>query len=153
MYSASLKPCNCCQTLSFQAAVTLYRCDFVRCCPSREISNYLYRIGFQQRGSPQAHAILWVEGAPQPDADSRQICQFVDHYVASEIPENNEPLRALVTELQRYTHSASCRKKGSLCRFNFSRAPTEQTILAKPETTENTEPEQLVILRKQATDT
>ena len=45
--------------------------------PLGKISNYFYRIEFQQRGSPHAHAILWVEGAPQPDANPQknmQIC-------------------------------------------------------------------------------
>ena len=83
----------------------------------------------------------------------KKICKFVEGYVTAAIPESDENLKTLVTELQRHTHSASCKKKGSSCRFNFPRPPSERTILSKPETKEGTDPEQLVILRKQACDT
>ena len=105
--------------------------------PLGKVIHYFYRIEFQQRGSPHAHAILWVEGAPQPDADSQVICGFVDKYVQASIPKSDETLKALVTELQRHSHSASCRKKGSLCRFNFPRPPTDRTLLCKAEPAEN----------------
>ena len=100
--------------------------------PLGNVTHYFYRIEFQQRGSPHAHAILWIEGAPQPDADSQVICDFVDKYVQASIPESDQTLNRLVTELQRHSHSASCgEKKGSPCRFNFPRSPTDRTILPK----------------------
>ena len=67
--------------------------------PLGNISNYFYRIEFQQRGSPHAHAILWVERTPQPNADPQETCQFVDGYVTSAIPNTDENLKALLTEL------------------------------------------------------
>ena len=79
--------------------------------PLGKVTHYFYRIEFQQRGSPHAHAILWVEGAPQQDADRQDICDFVDKYVQASIPESDENLKSLVTELQSHTHAASCRER------------------------------------------
>ena len=116
--------------------------------PLGKVIHYFYRIEFQQRGSPHAHAILWVEGAPQPDAQSQVICDFVDKYVQASIPKSDQTLKTLVTELQRHCHSASCRKKGSLCRFNFPRPPTDKTLLSKAEPAENEDTLDLVKKRK-----
>ena len=116
--------------------------------PLGKVIHYFYRIEFQQRGSPHAHAILWVEGAPQPDAESQVICDFVDKYVQASIPKSDQTLKTLVTELQRHCHSASCRKKGSLCRFNFPRPPTDKTLLSKAEPAENEAALDLVKKRK-----
>ena len=58
--------------------------------PLGKVIHYFYRIDFQQRGYPHAHAILWVEGAPQPDADSQVIYGFVDKYVQASIPKSDE---------------------------------------------------------------
>ena len=33
--------------------------------PIGEIADYLYRIEFQQRGSPHIHGLFWVKDAPQ----------------------------------------------------------------------------------------
>ena len=118
--------------------------------PLGKITNYFYRIEFQQRGSPHAHAILWVEEAPQPDSDTKKICEFVDEYVSATIPVEDDNLQNLVTELQRHSCSASCKKRGNSCRFNFPRPPSEETILARPEQTKDIDSEQKVILRKQA---
>ena len=118
--------------------------------PLGKITNYFYRIEFQQRGSPHAHAILWVEEAPQPDSDTQKICEFVDGYVSATIPVEDDNLKNLVTELQRHSCSASCKKRGNTSRFNFPRPPSEETILACPEQTKDIDSEQKVILRKQA---
>ena len=33
--------------------------------PVGQITDYFYRVEFQQRGSPHTHGLFWVKGAPQ----------------------------------------------------------------------------------------
>ena len=48
-----------------------------------DITGEAIRIEFQNRGSPHAHCVLWVKGAPkfgkQPDSE---VCDFIDKYIA-----------------------------------------------------------------------
>ena len=40
---------------------------------------YAIKIEFQERGSPHAHCLLWVEDAPKIDVDDDNvICNFID---------------------------------------------------------------------------
>ena len=47
------------------------------------------RIEFQAQGSPHAHCVLWVKGAPQFEVDHNDVvCDFIDKYVSCAIPKN-----------------------------------------------------------------
>ena len=47
-----------------------------------QITDYFYRVEFQQRGSPHIHGLFWVEGVPQYGKSSEEeIVSFIDKYV------------------------------------------------------------------------
>nr|XP_022300726.1 uncharacterized protein LOC111108932 [Crassostrea virginica] len=104
--------------------------------PIGKIVDFFVRVEFQQRGSPHMHCLYWVENAPKLDEDSEEtICSFIDKYVTCAIPsEDDDPeLRQIVLDVQQHSksHSKSCRKKGTDCRFNFPRPPSERTFISR----------------------
>lgn len=114
------------------------------CHPIGKVVDYFYRIEFQQRGSPHVHCLFWVENAPQIDKNSDdEVVQFVDTYVSCKLPCDDENLLEKVTTVQQHSksHSKSCKKKGTTCRFNFPRPPSKGTFIChKPEDDEVVEP-------------
>lgn len=107
----------------------------------------MYRIEFRQHGSPHAHCVLWVEGAPGHDADEQTLQKFIDKHVTCVLPtcEEDTTLHTLVSELQRHTHSASCRKSGKKCRFNYPHPVAPMTVVADvPDTLDHPEETRLV---------
>ena len=87
--------------------------------PLGEITDYKYRIEFQQRGSPHVHMLAWVKDAPSLEKDSytcEEVREFVDECISCRLPPTDVELTNLLTTVQRHTHSAACRKHGSLCR-------------------------------------
>ncbi|XP_078312811.1 uncharacterized protein LOC144619258 [Crassostrea virginica] len=101
--------------------------------PLGKIKHYSYRIEFQKRGSPHAHIVLWTEDAPSQSDDDEVICNYIDKYVTCKIPvENDDPyLYKLVTTVQQHHHTATSKKKGTFCRFNYPKLPSKKTLLAK----------------------
>ncbi|CAG2241334.1 unnamed protein product [Mytilus edulis] len=56
-------------------------------------------------------------------------------YVSARLPsQEDEKLFTLVNQVQRHTHSASCRKTGKICRFNFPKPITSTTLVTPPST-------------------
>lgn len=57
----------------FEAVEALYR-DFIMppAQPNGKVVAYLYRVDFQDRGSPHIHCLLWIEGAPVFKEDGEQ---------------------------------------------------------------------------------
>jgi hypothetical protein len=103
--------------------------------PLGHVRHFFYRIEFQQRGSPHAHGVLWIKDAPNPEeSEPEEIEKFISMYVSAELPsqDKQKDLYDLVNQVQRHTHSASCRKSGKSCRFNFPKPITPKTIVAKP---------------------
>ncbi|XP_062602888.1 uncharacterized protein LOC134264626 [Saccostrea cucullata] len=107
--------------------------------PSKPIGNvtdYFVRVEFQQRGSPHMHCLYWVENAPKFDEDDEEtVCDFVDRYITCSLPSENDDLelRRIVLDVQQHSknHSKSCKKKGTDCRFNFPRPPSERTFITR----------------------
>ncbi|XP_062600922.1 uncharacterized protein LOC134262538 [Saccostrea cucullata] len=107
--------------------------------PSKPIGNvidYFVRVEFQQRGSPHMHCLYWIENAPKFDEDKEEVvCDFIDSYITCAVPSENEDpeLRRIVLDVQQHSksHSKSCRKKGTDCRFHFPRPPSERTFITK----------------------
>jgi len=100
--------------------------------PVGKITYHFYRIEFQQRGSPHVHMLLWVSDAPEFDKDSdREVCEFIDRYQTCCIPDDDEELKNLVLNVQKHSHSKSCRMKDGSCRFSFPKTPCERTIVAR----------------------
>ncbi|XP_056004163.1 uncharacterized protein LOC130049939 [Ostrea edulis] len=102
--------------------------------PIGKVVDFFQRVEFQQRGSPHMHCLYWVENAPNIDSDGEEaVCNFIDRYVACAVPsESDDPeLRKSVLEVQQHSkkHSKSCKKKGTECRFNFPRPPSQKTFI------------------------
>ncbi|VDI14436.1 Hypothetical predicted protein [Mytilus galloprovincialis] len=96
-------------------------------------------IEFQQRGSPHAHCLFWIKDAPLLDThDDKAVCDFVDSYVTCGLPsESADPeLHEIVSSVQQHSksHSKSCAKKGTECRFNFPRPPSKNTFISRTST-------------------
>ena len=124
--------------------------------PLGHVVHYFYRIEFQVRGSPHAHGVLWIKDAPDPEKDRPEvICKFVDRYVQCSLPspEEDPELHSLVNNLQRHTHSHSCRKTGKLCRFNFPKPVSKDTLVSKLPVSDNLSPQTLIEIRKQSQET
>ncbi|VDI00589.1 Hypothetical predicted protein [Mytilus galloprovincialis] len=105
--------------------------------PIGHVIDYFYRVEFQQRGSPHTHCLFWIEDAPKFNEDEDDtVTEFVDKYITCKLPLETEDseLKDIVTTVQQHskTHSKSCRKKGTVCRFNFPRPPSEKTFISRP---------------------
>ena len=100
--------------------------------PIHKITDYVYRIEFQHRGSPHIHMLVWTENAPQYGASKEQeIIAFNDQYVSCSINLNDDEKQ--YTDMQKHRHSRSCRKKWiAVCRFGFPIPPMPFTIILEP---------------------
>ncbi|XP_062327719.1 uncharacterized protein LOC134028267 [Osmerus eperlanus] len=109
--------------------------------PIGKISDYFYRVEFQNRGSPHCHCLFWVESAPQIDKDpDEKVVDFIDKYVSCELPSSDDDeLCEIVNTVQKHStkHSKTCRKKKTECRFNFPRPPSCRTFIDRNNTEEN----------------
>ncbi|CAG2195133.1 unnamed protein product [Mytilus edulis] len=87
-----------------------------------KVKDHFHRIEFQQRGSPHAHCLFWIEDAPLLDKADDQTISTVD-------PELHE----IVSSVQQHSkhHTKSCKKKGTTCRFHFPRPPSEKTFISR----------------------
>ncbi|KAK3094305.1 hypothetical protein FSP39_000082 [Pinctada imbricata] len=121
--------------------------------PLGKIKHYSYRIEFQQRGSPHAHIVIWTDSAPTLEDGHDVVTDFIDQYVTCQIPnkEDDPDLHRLVTTLQQHQHSATCKKKGTFCRFNFPKLPSNRTIIAHE--IESDDPIKIKQLKQQNMDT
>ena len=83
--------------------------------PVEEVSDHVAKIEFQATGSPHAHCLLWVKGAPKIDIDTDEsVCEFIDKYVKGTIPSDcsdssdNDEIRSLMLNLETHAHSEYC---------------------------------------------
>ena len=96
-----------------------------------KITDYFYRVEFQQRGSPHIHMIVWVENAPKYNSSTNEeITTYVDKYLKCCSDEAH--LHDLI-QLQIHKHSRTCRKKADrICRFGYPLPPLNRTIILEP---------------------
>ncbi|XP_061175927.1 uncharacterized protein LOC133184868 [Saccostrea echinata] len=104
--------------------------------PIGKVVDFFQRVEFQQRGSPHMHCLYWVENAPNIDSDGEEVVyDFIDRYVTCAVPSESDDaeLRKSVLEVQQHSkkHSKSCKKKGTECRFNFPRPPSQKTFITR----------------------
>ena len=124
----------------FQYRLDVFFKDFLKSSvhPLGEITDEAIRIEFQNRGSPHAHCVLWVKGAPKfsehPDGE---VCNFIDKYIACNIPNDNEKLKELVLLVQQHKHSTYC-KRNKQCRFSFPQPPSSCTLISQPYSDDDT---------------
>ncbi|XP_071142171.1 uncharacterized protein [Mytilus edulis] len=108
--------------------------------PIGKIVDFFFRTEFQ-RGSPHIHCLVWIDGAPKLNQDSdKDICRFVDQHITCQLPDKdkNPKLYEIVTSVQMHSksHTKSCKKHSTTCRFNFPRPPICNTFIARIETDE-----------------
>ncbi|XP_016118254.1 uncharacterized protein [Sinocyclocheilus grahami] len=102
--------------------------------PIGKIKDYFYRVEFQQRGSPHVHCLFWIENAPVIDKSTdEEVIQFIDKYVTCELPSQDDSLLDIVTSVQQHSkrHSKTCKKKNTVCRFNFPRPVSARTFICR----------------------
>ncbi len=106
--------------------------------PIGKVIDYFYRVEFQQRGSPHVHCLFWVENAPKLNEDNEDndalVASFIDNYITCETPREDETeLFEMVNGVQKHSvrHSKTCRKKRTVCRFNFPRPPSSRTFITR----------------------
>ncbi|XP_052692014.1 uncharacterized protein LOC128170074 [Crassostrea angulata] len=109
--------------------------------PIGKVVDFFQRVEFQQRGSPHMHCLYWIENAPNIDSDGVEVvCNFIDRYVTCAVPSESDDaeLRKSVLEVQQHSkkHSKSCKKKGTECRFNFPRPPSQKTFITNAQEVE-----------------
>ncbi len=78
----------------------------------------------QDRGWPHIHAMVWVDGAPPPEASDEEHKKIVEKAISCELPDigTDANLREIITSVQRHSrnHSRTCFKnRTSDCRFNY----------------------------------
>ncbi|KAK0135929.1 hypothetical protein N1851_028200 [Merluccius polli] len=103
--------------------------------PIGKIKDYFYRVEFQQRGSPHVHCLFWIENAPIIDKNTdEEVIQFIDKYVACELPAEDDTLLDIVSSVQKHSkrHSKTCKKNNTVCRFNFPKPPSARTFISRP---------------------
>ena len=112
--------------------------------PLGKVNDFVVKIEFQARGSPHAHILLWIDGAPVLGIDDDDVvCEFVDRFCVGRIltewtsaPEDFtlEELKALVERVQMHKHNPMCRaSKKHKCRHSFPKIPSFKTIVTRPE--------------------
>ena len=99
-----------------------------------QIKTYFYRVEFQMRGSPHAHCLIWTtDGPDMQTSSSSDIVTYFDTKVTGQLPAESDDLHAIISRVQRHSHSVACKKKKQQsCRFHFPRPPSDRTMLAEP---------------------
>ena len=100
--------------------------------PLGKISDWFYRVEYQQRGSPHIHMLIWIKDAPQFQIDSdKKVTTFIDKIITCVKPVNPELLKLVNRQVHRHSHT--CRKNTSnLRRFNYPQPPMKQTMILYP---------------------
>ena len=111
----------------FQYKVQVFFKETVLDGPLEKTKYYALRIEFQEKGSPDVHAFVWIFDAPRisDETDSKS---FVISPVLAD-PESEPGLSELVKLYQIHSHSSTCWKyKKNICRFSYGRFFSDRTI-------------------------
>ena len=100
--------------------------------PLGHITDYVIKIEFQMRGSPHAHCLLWVKGAPKINQDSHDdVCRFIDKHITAMMPKGvfeRENDVNIIKSLQTHTHSDYCHRNKA-CHFGFPKPPASKAVI------------------------
>lgn len=126
-------PVTCARHFDFQISQFLRNFLLSPASPVGSISDWFYRVEYQQRGSPHIHMLIWLKDAPQFGTDSdAKVTSYIDHIITCQKPKDNEELLKLVAR-QVHRHSHTCRKNTKReCRFNYPQPPMRQTEILYP---------------------
>ena len=123
------------------------------------LAYYSYRVEFQARGMPHIHGVAWID---EDVLATREITGYLcDHprkteelaieLLSCELPDSDEELRSIVSQVQKHKHTKSCRKYNGSCRFGFPKLPSPKTFMTEP--IKDMEEEEHEKLLKKATET
>ena len=129
-------PVTCARHFDYQISQFLRKFLLSDAAPPAKISDWFYRVEYQQRGSPHIHMLIWLENAPQFSKDSdADVTSYIDNIIliiTCQKPTDNHELLKLVNR-QVHRHSHTCRKNTkSECRFNYPQPPMKQTEILYP---------------------
>ena len=121
-------PVTCARHFDYQVCKFLNNFLLTDTAPLGKISDWFYRVEYQQRGSSHIHMLIWLEDAPEFGKDSdAKVTSFIDKIITCQKPIDNLELLNLVNR-QVHRHSHTCRKNTkSECRFNYPQPPMRQT--------------------------
>ena len=111
---------------------------------------YHYRVEFQMRGAGHIHGVLWVDlpklekkfpglqgvmsklkASSTLNKEEREItANFVDAFVTCSL--DIDALTDIVREVQKHSHTSTCQKKKTNCRFGYPKFPSDRTLIAQP---------------------
>ena len=105
--------------------------------PLGTISDWFYRVEYQQRGSPHIHMLIWLDDAPEFQVKSdAEVTGFIDNIITCQKPTDNPELLSLVNR-QVHRPSHTCHKNTKTeCRFNYPQPPMRQIKILYPLDTE-----------------
>ena len=111
--------------------------------PIGEVTDFLWGVEFQLRGSPHIHSLWWIKDAPNLDTVEGRTAapDFIDRYISARIPEegsSEDSLQSVVLRVQKHSHTSTCikkdkRKKSKECRFDFPQPLSSTTRLKNNE--------------------
>ena len=126
-------PVTCARHFDFQISQFLRNFLLSPASPVGSISDWFYRVEYQQRGSPHIHMLIWLKDAPQFGTDSdAKVTSYIDHIITCQKPKDNEELLKLVArQVHRHSHTC-CKNTKRECRFNYPQPPMRQTEILYP---------------------
>ena len=104
-------PVTCARHFDYQFNQFLSNFLMSNVSPLGSISDWFYRVEYQQRGSPHIHMLLWIKNAPIFGIDDdNEVISFIDSIITCQKPSGNLNLITLVNR-QIHRHSHWCRKR------------------------------------------
>ena len=121
-------PVTCARHFDYQISQFLTNFLFDKAQPLGKISDWFYRVEYQQRGSPHIHMLIWLESAPVFGVvDDAVVTDFIDNIISCQWPIDNQELHQLVKR-QIHRHCHTCKKKSkNECRFKYPQPPMRAT--------------------------
>lgn len=126
-------PVTCARHFDYQFSQFLNNFLLSNIAPLGSISDWFYRVEYQQRGSPHIHMLIWITDAPifRTD-DDEKVISYIDRIITCSQPTGNSDLLNLVNR-QIHRHSHSCRKRNKdECRFDYPQPPMKSTEILYP---------------------
>lgn len=126
-------PVTCARHFDYQVNQFLRKFLLSSAEPLGRISDWFYRVEYQQRGSPHIHMLIWIEDAPEFQIKSdAEVTAYIDKIISCQKPTDNPELLNLVNR-QLHRHSHTCRKNTKIeCRFNYPQPPMRETKILYP---------------------
>ena len=123
--------------------------DSVLCVAPAEANNPI-RLLQDTTNEDKCFPVLFPTGSPTFHDDRKvkttinaddEVVPFIDQYVTCDLPSPEDTeLYDIVNTVQKHSsrHSKTCRKKNTVCRFNFPRPPSCRTYVTRPVAAKNT---------------